>query len=133
MRLNILKTGIIVGVFVICLFLGCKKESDLNKQITIKITTINNKTKQRRANMFDTIEIRKEEIGYLMKTFNQAGEYVTDSTGSVKIKIDPTKGYKFILRKKGFYGSESFGGSFNKEKLKDGQEVNVEVVSIENQ
>ncbi|WP_284460119.1 hypothetical protein [Chryseobacterium sp.] len=132
MRLNILKTKIAVGISIICFFSGCKKKSDLENQIIIKINAIDNKTKQPRANTFDTIEIKRESAGYLTKTFDKIEERVTDSSGSIKIKIDCTKGYKFLLRKKKFYGSESFGEPFNREKLKDGQEVNIEVMSLEN-
>jgi hypothetical protein len=36
---------------------------------------------------FDTVIIKKEGIGYLMKTFDKVGQYVTDPTGSVKIRL----------------------------------------------
>lgn len=132
MQLNTLKTKFAVSIFVICILTSCNKKSNLDNQITIKVTSTDNKTKQPRINAYDTIDVRIEENGYLTKSYKKVGEYVTDSTGSVTIKIDHTKGYKFLLRKKGFYGSESFGKPFSKEKLKDGQEVNIEAISLEN-
>lgn len=111
---------------------SCKKGKDLENQITIKITSIDSKTRQRRVNMFDTIEVRKEGIGFLMKSYKLVGEYVTDSTASVTIKIDRDEGYLFFLRKRGFYGEECFADPYTKEKLKDGQEVNLKVRSYEN-
>lgn len=132
MQLNILKTKIVISIFMICFFLGCNKKSDLENQITIKITAVDNKTKLPRTKKFDTIEIREEGVKYLTKTFDKVEECVTDSTGSVKIKINRTKGYKFLVKKRGFYGSESFGEPFTKEKLKNNQEVNIEVMSLEN-
>lgn len=60
------------------------------------------------------------------------GEYVTDSTGSVTIKIDRDEGYLFFLRRIGFYGEECFAEPYTKEKLKDGQDVNIKVRSYKN-
>ncbi len=81
--------------------------------------------------MFDTIVIRKEGIGYLTKTYTKVGEYITDSTGSVKIKVNRNEGYMFLLSRMGVYGSENFAGAFTKEKLKDGQVVNIEAIPID--
>jgi len=133
MQSSIPKTKIILRIFIMFFLISsCTHKSDLENQITIKITSIDSKTKQPRINMFDTIVVRKEENGYLTKIYSKVGEYITDSTGSVKIEIDQNEGYKFILRHRGFYGSESFGEPFTKEKLKDDQEVNIEVISLEN-
>ncbi|RMZ59392.1 hypothetical protein D1632_07045 [Chryseobacterium nematophagum] len=121
---------IIVGFVIFFIIFGCTKKNDLENQITIKINTIDSKTKQPRINTFDTIDVRKEKRGYLTKTYAKVGEYITDSMGSVKIKIDYNEGYKFLLKKKGFYGSESFAEPYTNEKLKDGQEVNIDVFSI---
>lgn len=132
MRLNILKIRIIINVLIVYTFFSCKEKNDLESQITIKMTTIDYKTKQPRTGTFDTVEIMKEKARYLMKNFTKIEECVTDSTGSFKVKINPDTGYKFILRKKGFYGSESFGRSFSKEQLKDGQEINIQVMHLEN-
>ena len=111
------------------LTLSCSKKSD---QITITIHAIDSKTKQPRVNTFDTIEVRKEEFGYLMKTFKKVAEYTTDATGSVKISLDGTEGYNFSLSEPNIYGSAEFSEAFTKEKLKDGQEINIEVVSLDN-
>lgn len=59
-------------------------------------------------------------------------EYTTDSTGSVKIMLDGTEGYNFLLRGSNIYGSAEFSEAFTKEKLKDGQEVNIEIISLDN-
>ncbi|WP_147298249.1 hypothetical protein [Flavobacterium aquicola] len=123
---------IVISISIIALLISnCGRKTDLENQITITITSVDSKTKQRRINTFDTIEVRKEGMGYLMRTYPKVGEYITDSMGSVKIKIDSTDGYRFMLNKKGFYGSESFAEPFTKEKLKDGQEINIEAISLE--
>lgn len=132
MQLNTLKKKLVVNVFIICIFSSCTQKSDLENQITIKITSIDSKDKQPRINMFDTIVVRKEGVGYLTKTYTKVGEYVTDSTGSIIIKINRNEGYMFLLSRMGFYGSESFAEPFTKEKLRDGQKVNIEVMHLEN-
>lgn len=114
--------------FIVLLISNCKGKSDSENQITIKINLIDSKTKQTRINTFDTIEVRKEGMGYLMKTFDKVEECITDTSGSFKIKIDKTEKYMFLLKRRNYFGSETFVG----ELLKDGQEVNVEVFSIGN-
>ncbi len=122
MQSNILKTTI--GLVALLLISSCSNKNELKNQITIEINSIDSETKQARVNMFDSVIVRKEGIGYLMKTFETVGEYVTDSTGSVKIKIDRTEKYQISL-----YGFHAYGGDyFDKEELKDGQELNIEVV-----
>ncbi|MFM9988356.1 hypothetical protein [Flavobacterium sp.] len=129
MQSIILKTKILGYISIMFfLILSCNKKSDLENQITIKINSIDKETKKNRLNMFDTVVVRKEGIGYLMKTFNKVGEYVTDSTGSVKIKIDSTKTYDISV-----LGLNVLGGEMCYPRhLKNGQEVNIEVFSIEN-
>ena len=131
MQSNILKT-IILYIIMFFLILSCNKKNNLDNQIIIKINSIDSETRNSRVNIFDTIEVSVEENGYLMKNFNKVGEYVTDSSGSIKIKIDSTKGYKFMLRGPNIYGSANFSEAFSKEKLKNGQEVNIEAISLEN-
>ncbi|REC48047.1 hypothetical protein DRF67_09155 [Chryseobacterium pennipullorum] len=110
------------------LILSCSKRDDSKNQITIKITSIDSKTKQHRINKHDTIVIRKEGVGYLMKTFNKVGEYITDSTGSATIKIDSTKIYDISV-----LGTDVLGGDlYYPGHLKEGQEVNIEVMPLEN-
>ena len=133
MKSNILNTKILVCISVlIFLISSCKNENDLENQITIKINSIDSKTKQRRVNMFDTIDVRMAKFGFPMRRFVKVAEYIIDSTGSVKIKIDSTKGYSFFLSGLNVYGSENFDEAFTKEKLKNGQEVNIEAISFEN-
>ena len=122
----------ILYIFIISLIMSCTKKGYPENFITIKVTSIDNKSKQHRINTFDTIEVRKEGVGCITKTYAKIGEYVTDSTGSVNIKIDRSGGYRFMLRRRGFYGSESFAEPFTKDKLKDGQDIYIEVVSLEN-
>lgn len=123
MQLGIHKIKIIVSVFLLAILIwNCKRKSDLENQITIKINSIDAKTKQNRINKFDTIQIRIVKFGYLKKNFVAIGEYITDSKGSVKIELDPNKEYHISL-----YGTNVFGwANFNKNDLKDGQEVNIE-------
>lgn len=133
MQSNILRVKIVVCMSILVMLISsCIRKNESENQITIKINVIDSKTKQRRINKFDTIVIRKEGTGYLTKTFDKIGEYVTDSSGSVEIKVDSTKGYMFLLSRKKYYGSETFVEAFTKEKLRDGQEVNIEAILIEN-
>ena len=112
--------------FILSLISNCKGKSELENQITVKINSIDRKTKENRINVFDTIEIRKEGVGYLMKTFDKVGEFVTDSSGSFKIKIDKTNNYLFLLKRRNYVGSETVIG----ESLKNNQEVSIEVFPI---
>lgn len=133
MQPNILNTKILAYISVLFfLITSCKKENDLEHQITIKINSIDSKTKQRRVNFFDTVEVRKERFGFLTKTFPVEKIYIMDSMGSVKIKVDSTEGYRFMISGPNIYGSANFTEAFTKEKLKDGQEVSIEVISLEN-
>jgi hypothetical protein len=120
-------------VFAFFLFnLSCAKKTNLKNQITIKIFSIDSETKQARVNKFDTIDVRMRGIGFLTQSFDKVGEYVTDSSGSVEIKLDSTEEYRFIIDGSNIHGSESFTEAFSKERLKDGQEVNIEVISRKN-
>ena len=120
------KMRIVVCISILALILSCNKKSDLENQITITINSIDKESKKNRFNMFDTIEVRKEGIGYLMKTFNKVGEYVTDSTGSVKIKFDRTQKYQIRLYGVHIYGSNDIVG----ENLKNNQELNIEAFPV---
>ena len=102
---------------IVILISNCKGKSDSENQITIKINLIDSKTKQPRINAFDTIEVRKEGLGYLMKTFDKINECITDTSGSLKIKIDKSEKYMFLLKRRNYFGSETFDG----ELLKDGK------------
>lgn len=133
MQSDILKMKIIVCISVVALLIfSCTKKTNLENQITIKINSIDGKTKQRRVNMFDTIEVRITEFGIPMQKYVKVAEYITDSTGSVKIKVNSTEEYRFMISGPNIYGSANFTEAFTKEKLKDGQEVNIEVISLEN-
>lgn len=106
--------------------LGCTNYEN-KKLIDVKINSVDRGSGKMRNNMFDTIEIRREGKGYLMKTFNEFGEYVTDSTGSVIVKIDSTKITDISVS-----GENVLGGMiFYPGDLKDGDEVNIEVFLIE--
>ncbi|CCG52344.1 Hypothetical protein KQS_01760 [Flavobacterium indicum GPTSA100-9 = DSM 17447] len=114
------------------MILSCNKNTNLENKITIKVNSIDSDSKQLRVNTFDVIEVRAEGFGYLMKTYEKVGEYTTDSSGSVKIEIDGSKQYRFMISGPNGYGSANFTEAFTKEKLKDGQEVNIEVITHEN-
>lgn len=129
MQSKILKMGIVLCVSLVAILnLNCKGKRDLEDQITITINSIDKETKQRRINKFDTVVVRKEGIGYLTKTFDKIGEYVTDSTGSVKIKIDSSKICDISVSGLNVLGGDMYYPGY----LKDGQEVNIEVISLEN-
>ena len=130
MQLDILKMKTITCISVITLLIfSCTKKTNLENQITIKINSIDSKTKQLRVNKFDVIEVRITEFGFPMQKYVKVAEYKTDSNGSVKIKVDSTEEYIFMIGGPNIYGSAEFTEAFTKEKLKDGQEVNIEVIS----
>lgn len=120
------------SILLLVLFATCNKKSDFENQITIELNSIDGKTKQNRVNKFDTIEVRKTKFGIFSHRYVKVEEYVTNSEGSVKIKVDSTQEYRFLIRGPYIYGSANFTKAFTKEKLKDGQEVNLEVISLEN-
>jgi hypothetical protein len=129
MQSRILKLEIVVfASFLSLLISNCNMKDDSKNQITITINSVDKETKQRRVNKFDTVVVRKEGIGYLMKTFDKVGQYVTDSTGSVKIRIDSSKICDISVSGLNVLGGDMYNPGY----LKDGQEVNIEVISIEN-
>jgi hypothetical protein len=118
----------VVIYFCSLLFLSikCNEKTNLEKYISITINSIDKKTKQRRINLFDLVTIRKEEFGLFKKTFKKVGEYVMDSSGSVRIKIDPNKICDISVTGSNVLGGDMFYPGY----LKDGQVVNIEVFSI---
>jgi hypothetical protein len=129
MQSRILKLEIVVFASLLSLLISnCNMKDDSKNQITITINSVDKETKQRRVNKFDTVVVRKEGIGYLMKTFDKVGQYVTDSTGSVKIRIDSSKICDISVSGLNVLGGDMYNPGY----LKDGQEVNIEVISIEN-
>tara|TARA_R110002124_G_scaffold108383_1_gene260982 strand:+ start:1513 stop:1905 length:393 start_codon:yes stop_codon:yes gene_type:complete len=129
MQSKILKISIVLYVLLVAILnSNCKGKRDLEDQITITINSIDKETKQRRINKFDSVVVRKEGIGYTTKTFDKIGEYVTDSTGSVKIKIDSSKICDISVSGLNVLGGDMYYPGY----LKDGQEVNIEVISLEN-
>ena len=119
-------------ILLLVLFATCNKKSDFENQITIELNSIDSKTKQHRVNKFDTIEVSKTKFGVFTQRFIKVEEYVTNSEGLVKIKVDSTQEYSFSIRGPYIYGSANFAEAYTKERLKDGQEVNIEVFSTEN-
>jgi hypothetical protein len=133
MQLDILKIKkLTFTILLLILFTFCEKKSNLENQITVKINSIDGITKKSRVNIFDTIDVRVTKYGIPMQKYVKIAEYITDSSGSVKIKIDPTKEYRFIIGGKYIYGSANFTEAFTKEKLKNEQEINIEVISTDN-
>jgi len=111
---------------------SCTNKGNLDNQISLKINSIDSKTKQRRVNMFDPIDVRMTKFGILTQEYVKVAEYITDSNGSVEIKVDSNEEYRFMISGANIYGSANFTKAFSKEKLKDGQEVNIEVISLDN-
>jgi len=119
---------IFVFSLLISLIISCNIKTEFENQTVLKINLIDKKSRHLRINMFDTIVVRKQEIGYLKKTFEKVGEYITDSEGSVKIEIDTSKIYDISVSGKNIYGGDIYYPVY----LKSVKEVNIEVISIEN-
>ncbi len=119
---------IMINLLLLILFLLCDSKSNLKNQITIAINSIDKASKQRRINMFDTVEISEESGGFFKKSFKIVGEFKTDSAGSVKVKVDPNKICNMYV--KGF--NVSGGTMYMSGKLKNGQELNIEVNFFKN-
>ena len=109
------------------LLTSCNKKSELDNQITITINSVDKNTKKRRINLFDTIEVRKENFGFLKKNFTVDKQYVTDSMGAIKIKLDKSKIYEVSVLGLNKRGGDMYYPGF----LKDGQELNIEVTSFD--
>ena len=126
MNPKFLKLNILLCIsFLASLFLNCNSKNTLDNEITITIKSIDKESLQPRINKFDTVEVRKEGIGILKKTFNKVGEYVTDSTASVKIKIDTTKIYDISVS-----GLNASGGNmYYPGHLKDNQEIDIQIIT----
>lgn len=78
--------------------------------------------------MFDTVEISEENGGFLKKKFKVKGKYLTDSSGSVAVKIDPAKICDIYVK-----GLSASGGTmFMSGRLIDRQEVTIELISYKN-
>ena len=128
MQPHIRKIKLILFISILLLLItNCNKKSEVEGQITIKINSIDEESKKQRANMFDTLEVSKERPGLISKRFPIERKYITDSTGSVKIKIDPTKIYDFSVSGLNVLGGVMYYPGF----LKDGQEVNIEVLHFD--
>lgn len=98
---------------------NCKNNSSLDNKINVTIKSKDSKTKKVRKNKSDTIQIRMVKFGFLKKNFVTVGEYVTDSLGTVKVKLNPTEKYHISL-----YGKNVFGwADFNENVLEDGQTI----------
>lgn len=127
-----MKKKIICISVVAMLISSCTNKTNSENQITIKINSIDVKTKQLRVNMFDTLDVRMTKSGFPTQKYVKVAEYITDSTGSVEIKCDSNEEYRFMISGPNVYGSANFTKPFTKEKLKDGQVVNIEVVTLDN-
>ena len=129
MQSKILKISIVLcAVLVAILISSCEGKKDLKNQITIIVNSVDKDTKENRVNMFDTIEVRVARPGFPVRRFVKVAEYTTDSTGSVSVKVDKSEENHFMIGGKSkFFGSTAF----SKGDLKDGQEVNIEVISLE--
>ena len=79
MQLDILKAKIVIYISIALFFLSCNNKTDTENKITLKLNSIDSKTKLLRANTFDTIEIRIKKIGFPTWRFVEEGECITDS------------------------------------------------------
>ncbi|WP_290840263.1 hypothetical protein [Flavobacterium sp.] len=126
--MKLFKTQIIFGISIIVLFLSnCDRKPNSEDRITITVNSIERETEKPRKNAFDTIELRIESFGFPKKEFPMIAQYITDSLGSVKIKIDRTEKYILILRAPYIYGGEDLIG----EELKDGQTVTIDAIHLD--
>jgi len=81
--------------------------------------------------MFDTIEVVVARFGIIKKRFVKVAEYITDSTGSVSVKVDKTDENHFEIRGNYIDGIYVTGSTvFSEGSLKDGKKVNLEVDSV---
>ena len=128
MYINCVKWNIVTCVIILeFLVSSCSKKVNVENHIIITVKSVDQFTKQPRVNAFDTIEVRKGEFGYLMRKYVKTGELITDSLGEVKINLDRSERYRFTL-----YGNHVFSSAeFAEDKLKNGQEVIIEVVPPE--
>jgi len=120
------------AIILLVLFASCNKKNDFENQITITIISVDKESKQRRVNKFDTIEVRKKKLAIFTHRYVKVEEYVTNAEGLIKIKVDSTQEYSFLIRGPFLYGSANFAEAYTKERLKDGQVVNIEVISTKN-
>ncbi len=128
MQSRTIKPKIFILISIIVLVASsCNRKTDLENQITIKVNSIDSKTKLPRINTFDTIDVRIESFGFPTKRFPKIAEYVTDSLGSVKIKLDRTENYHLLLGAPFIYGSEDIVG----QNMKNNQEINIEAIHLE--
>lgn len=92
------------------LFFNCSTKED----ISVTICSIDENTNLNRINKFDSVLVMVEDKGFLTKTFKEVGKYVTDSLGSVTIKIDNSKIYDFSIFSKDKYGADMYPADYFK-------------------
>lgn len=118
-----------IGRLFFCLILlGCEK-SDLKNNITISLKVINYETKTISKN--DTVEVRSGKWGMPVKRYIKVAEYITDSSGFVKINLKKDEEYKFTVYSG--YGSKFSVGSeyFPEGSLKNNQQVVIAINPFE--
>lgn len=131
MQSRILKISTLLCALAV-LISSCERKIDPKNQITIIINSVDGNTKENRVNMFDTIDVRIARWGFPMKRFVKVAEYITDSTGSVKVELDKSDENHFILNGKYINGIYITGSTyFSEGDLKDGEKVNLEVDSVD--
>jgi hypothetical protein len=130
MHSKILKISTVsCALLVAILISSCEGKKDLANQITVTINSVDEYTRENRVNMFDTIEVREARIGFPVRRYVKVAEYITDSTGSVKVKLYKNEEYLFMLSGKGKTDGSLW---FSKEDLSDGENVKIEAKSFEN-
>ncbi|WPO83556.1 hypothetical protein SD427_04260 [Chryseobacterium sp. JJR-5R] len=112
---------IIIYIFFCFLLIGCSS-SENNDQIKVTIKVIDSETRQPRVN--DTVTIRQAKWG-IPRRYVEVGQYVTDSLGSVTLRINKVNRYSFETDGPNFaFGSDEYGEG----ELKNNQQIVIKVV-----
>lgn len=112
---------IIIYIFFCFLLIGCSS-SENNDQIKVTVKVIDSETRQPRVN--DTVTIRQAKWG-IPRRYVEVGQYVTDSLGSITLRINKVNRYSFETDGPNFaFGSDEYGEG----ELKNNQQIVIKVV-----
>ena len=114
-----------VKLFFLSLILSScfNKDTDMRGQINISIKVVDSYTKLPRIN--DTVKIRRAKWGIPMRRYVKIGQYITNSSGIVKVTLSKKERYSFCN-----YGSKYANGSteYGEEELNDNDQIIIEVI-----
>lgn len=114
-----------VKLFFLSLILSScfNKNTDMRDQINISIKVVDSYTKLPRIN--DTVKIRRAKWGIPMRRYVKIGQYITNSSGIVKVTLSKKERYSFST-----YGSKYANGSteYGEEELNDNDQIIIEVI-----